>query len=136
MKMCFWFHAFCFLLGEASEGQWQRAQVNLLTNFNNMYNPCVIETGGEYRYRMWFFGWAENQSNKNIPGSDAIFHARSRDLKSWEVYSRENTWDKTLDPKKWVPVVHAGDRWYEAWHVGDPSVVMRDGRYYMALYAM
>ena len=135
MKMVFWFLAFCFVLGEASEGQWQRAQVNLLTNFNNMYNPCVIETGGEYRYRMWFFGWAANHSNKNIPGSDAIFHARSRDLKSWEVYSRENTWDTTMDPEKWVPVIHAGDRWYEAWHVGDPSVVMRNGRYYMAYSA-
>ena len=40
-----------------------------------------------------------------------------------------------MDPNKWVPVIHAGDRWYEAWHVGDPSVVMRDGRYYMAYSA-
>ena len=118
-----------------SEGQWQRDKGSRLTNFNNMYNPCVVETGGNYRYRMWFFGWAANHSNKNIPGSDAIFHARSRDLRSWEVFSKANTWDKTMNPKKWAPVLHASDRWYEAWHVGDPSVVLRDGQYHMAYSA-
>ena len=25
-----------------------------------------------------------------------------------------------MTPRKWVPVLHAGDPWYEAWHVGDP----------------
>ncbi|MFP6669634.1 MAG: hypothetical protein VB876_20150 [Pirellulales bacterium] len=119
----------------APAGQWQRDKGSRLTNFNNMYNPCVVETGGDYRYRMWFFGWAADHSNKNVPGSDAIFHARSKDLRFWEVYSRGNTWDATMNPKKWAPVLHASDRWYEAWHVGDPSVVLRGGRYYMAYSA-
>ena len=119
----------------SAEAQWQRSGRSLLTNFNNMYNPCVVETGGEFRYRMWFFGWAASHTNRNVPGCDAIFHARSRDLVSWEVYSGEHGWDSTMDPRLWVPVLHASDRWYEAWHVGDPSVVMRDGRFYMAYSA-
>jgi len=126
----------CASCGRVSvEGTWQRSKRSLLTNFNNMYNPCVVETGGEFRYGMWFFGWAASHTNRNIPGCDAIFHARSRDLVSWEVYSGEAGWDSTMDPKLWVPVLHASDRWYEAWHVGDPSVVMKDGRYYMAYSA-
>ena len=32
-------------------------------------------------------------------------------------------------------VLHASDRWYESWHVGDPSVVLVEGRYYMAYSA-
>lgn len=112
-----------------------KRQHSLLTNFNNMYNPCVVETGGEYRYKMWFFGWAADHTNKNILGCDAIFHARSKDLRSWEVYSNGDTWDATMDPAKWAPVLHASERWYEAWHVGDPSVVFKDGKYYMAYSA-
>jgi len=115
---------------------WQRDKHPLLTNFNNMYNPCVLETSGEYRYRMWFFGWAVGPvGNPGVPGCDAIFTARSKDLRSWEVYSAENTWDASMSPSRWVPVLHAGDQWYEAWHVGDPSVVLKDGMFYMAYSA-
>jgi predicted GH43/DUF377 family glycosyl hydrolase len=114
---------------------WQRDKRNLLTNFNNMYNPCVVETGGEYPYKMWFFGWAATMTNKGYPGCDAIFHARSKDLKKWEVYSKDKKWDATMNPKLWVPVIHVSDRWYDAWHVGDPSVVWQNGRFYMAYSA-
>jgi len=115
--------------------QWQRDNSSLLTNFNNMYNPCVVETEGEYRYLMWFFGWAADHANATFPGCDAIYHARSKDLKQWEIYSKESTWDATMDPKCWVPVLHASECWYEAWHVGDPSVVFKDGKYYLAYSA-
>jgi predicted GH43/DUF377 family glycosyl hydrolase len=115
--------------------KWERDKRLLLTNFNNMYNPCVVETGGEYRFKMWFFGWAADHANPGIPGCDAIFHARSKDLKTWEVYSKDGRWDTTMTPAKWVPVLHASDRWYEAWHVGDPSVVMKDNKLYMAYSA-
>jgi len=97
----------------AAEPPWERDSHNLLTNFNNMYNPCVVEVGGEYRFRMWFFGWAADHANKSFPGCDAIFHARSKDLKDWEVNCGDQTWDTELDPKKWVPLIHASDRWYE-----------------------
>ena len=40
----------------------------LLTNFDNMYNPCVVETEGDYRYKMWFFGWAAASGNPGDPG--------------------------------------------------------------------
>jgi sucrose-6-phosphate hydrolase SacC (GH32 family) len=84
---------------------------------------------------MWFFGWAAGHANPGIPGCDAIFHARSKDLKTWEVYGKDGSWDTTMTPAKWAPVLHASDRWYEAWHVGDPSVVMKDNALYMAYSA-
>ncbi|MEM7393397.1 MAG: hypothetical protein AAF492_13720, partial [Verrucomicrobiota bacterium] len=114
---------------------WQRDRRSLLTHFVNMYNPCVVETGGAYRYRMWFFGWAADHANREFPGCDAIFHARSKDLKRWEVYCGEQAWDADMKPDKWTPVLHASDRWYEAWHVGDPSVVLLDGTFHMAYSA-
>jgi len=118
-----------------SRGTWQRNDRSLLTNFDNMYAPCVVETPGKYRYRMWFFGWASGHTNPGVPGCDAIFHARSKDLLHWEIYSRGGTWDATMNPSKWMPVLHASERWYEAWHVGDPSVVLEDGTFYMAYSA-
>ena len=122
--------------GQAHEtSEWRRSQTNLLENFNNLYNPCVVETGGEYRYKMWFFGWATETGNPGVPGCDAIFHARSKDLQVWEVYSGEDEWDTTMTPSRWRPVLHASDCWYEAWHVGDPSVVLKDGIFYMAYSA-
>lgn len=127
-----WLHLFA--IGIADE-PWQRDNRSLLTNFNNMYNPCVVETEGDYRYKMWFFGWAEDHTNSKIPGCDAIFLARSNDLLQWEVYSGADDWDQTMDPSRWVPVLHASDRWYESWHVGDPSVVFHNDRYYMAYSA-
>ena len=45
---------------------------------------------------MWFFGWAVGIGNRGYPGCDAIFHARSKDLKHWEVYSGEGQWDSTM----------------------------------------
>jgi hypothetical protein len=119
----------------AAADDWERDARALLTNFNNMYAPCVVETGGDYRYKMWFFGWAAGHANPDVPGCDAIFHARSRDLRTWEVYSKGDTWDRTMNPAKWAPVLHASDRWYEAWHVGDPSVALKDGKSYMAYSA-
>ncbi len=118
-----------FLVAEAD---WQRDGRSLLTNFNNMYSPCVVETGGEYRFKMWFFGWATATANPDIPGADAIYHARSKDLETWEVYCKDGSWDTTMTPAKWWPVLRASDRWFESWHVGDPSVVLKDGRFYIA----
>lgn len=117
------------------EEKWQRDRAPLLANFNNMYNPCVVEVEGEYRYLMWFFGWANDHTNKEFPGCDAIYHARSKDLRRWEVYSGDNHWDKTMSPDLWMPVIHASDDWFEAWHTGDPSVTLKDGVFYMAYSA-
>ena len=88
-----------FLIAEAD---WQRDGRSLLTNFNNMYSPCVVETGGEYRFKMWFFGWATEQLNPGIPGCDAIYHARSKDLQTWEVYSGAGEWDTVFFPHRRV----------------------------------
>ena len=115
------------MLAAAGDGNWERDARPLLTNFNNMYNPCVVESGGTYRYKMWFFGWAAGFANPGIPGADAIYHARSKDLKKWGVYCVDGAWDATMRPAKWKPVIHASDRWYEACMVGDPSIVLKDG---------
>jgi hypothetical protein len=119
----------------AAESAWERDPTPLLTNFENMYQPCVVEVGGEWRYRMWFFGWAADVGNSTLPGCDAIFCARSRDLKQWEVYAGGDQWDATMDPKRWAAVVHASERWYDCWHNGDPSVVLKDGKFFMAYSA-
>ena len=64
----------------AQQAPWERDPEPLLDGFVNMYNPCVVEVDEAPRYRMWFFGWAASQTNKDIPGCDAILHARSDDL--------------------------------------------------------
>ena len=118
-----------------ANAQWQRTNTALLRNFNNMYNPCVVEVDGDHRYLMWFFVWANDHTNSQVPGCDAIYHARSHDLQNWEVYSKNESWDKTMNPRLWAPVLHASDKWYEAWHTGDPSVTIKDGMFYMAYSA-
>ena len=126
-------------MAAAQDDGWERDATPLLDGFVNMYNPCVIEVDDAPRYRMWFFGWAASQTNKDVPGCDAIFHARSDDLTSWEVYAGEQDgearWDRERRVEQWVPVLTAGERWYEAWHVGDPTVVEVRGKLYMAYSA-
>jgi hypothetical protein len=118
------------------EHAWQRFGGDLVRGFYNMYQPCVVEVpGSEYPYRMWFFGWAAGESNPDVPGSDAIFHARSRDLEHWEIYAGEGGWDPGMSPEHWRPVVTASDTYHDSCHNGDPSVVYRDGRFYMAYSA-
>lgn len=115
---------------------WKRPPQDILWGFHNMYQACVVEVGDLlYPYRMWFFGWATADGNPGVPGCDAIYHARSRDLEKWEVWSGAGTWDMEMTPSTWAPVVVASDRPYDAWHNGDPSVVYREGRYYMAYSA-
>lgn len=116
--------------------RWERNPEPLIANFANMYQPCVIERPGEpYPYRMWFFGWAAKDTNPGFPGCDAIYHARSNDLQHWEIYADDNRWDTTMDPTKWLPVVVPDNKFYDEWHNGDPSVVYKDGLYYMAFSA-
>lgn len=117
-----------------SQSVWERNTHNHLWNFGNMYQPCVREVPDkEYPFRMWFFGWASEDCNPGFTGCDSIYLARSKDLLVWEVYSKDGKWDKTMNSKEWVPVLVADeDREYGAWHIGDPSVVLKDGTYYMA----
>jgi len=114
-------------------GQWETPRRDLLWNFDNLYNANVLYfPGREYPYLMWLFGWSAEDGNPAYPGADAIFHARSKDMLIWEVYSGNGTWDKTMDPSLWVPVLCAGTAPYDNVHNGDPSVVAKDGHYYMA----
>ena len=97
---------------------------------------------------MWFFAWAYNQENEpqgdypGYPGGDAIFLARAKALEGpWEVYSLDyktgkSFWDRKQEPFYWQPVLTCQDVWYDSWHVGDPSVVYKDGRFYMAYSSM
>jgi hypothetical protein len=56
----------------------------------------------------------------------------------WYVYSGTNGWkdSSTLSNRSlWVPVLTADNKYYDQWHNGDPSVVKRNGTYYMAYSA-
>lgn len=124
-----------WLSGCVETSRWQRNPEPVLTNFYNMYNPCVTETGGDYPYKIWFFGWASDQCNSGYPGCDTIYHARAKDLHNWEVYCGPGKWDSSMNPTLWVPVITASGEWYDAWHNGDPSVVYHEGMFYMAYSA-
>jgi hypothetical protein len=123
---------------------WQRTGQDLLHGFANMYQPCVLDRPDQpYRYRMWFFGWSlvDTNSHLGIPGCDMIFHARGKDLEHWEVWcgqdpSGQDQWDAGgKDIARWRPVLSPSGAFYDSWHDGDPSVVFKDGRYYMAYSA-
>lgn len=114
----------------------KRTEKNLLDGFCDMYHPTVKKEqlpGCEgYPYSMWFFGWSVTDTNPGYPGCDAIFLARGKDPYTWEVWAGEDAWDGEMDIKKWVPIVTADEgAWYDNWHNGDPSVVKKDGVYYM-----
>lgn len=113
----------------------------ILDGFKNMYNFDIIELttetqsllpdGAEYPYRAWFFGWVVGDCNPMEPGCDAIYAARSRSLEEgWEVWSGDDRW--TTDPTAWRAVVAAQEKPYDAWHNGDPTVVLHDGIFHLA----
>jgi len=61
---------------------YSRPPVTLLTGFTNMYNLDIVrdEAEAEYPYRGFFFGWAREICNGEIPGCDAIFAARAKSM--------------------------------------------------------
>jgi len=118
---------------------------------------------GGYPYMMWFFAWAYNQENDPQPstgyeglkvegpngeqlGGDMVFCARAKSVEGpWEVYSNKGNkkgqddefyWDKDMNPFYWYPVIMPSNTWFNSWHIGDPSVVYKDGTLYMALSSM
>lgn len=134
---------------------WKRDHKNVLSGFYSLYQPEVVYVeGDEYPYKMWFMGWAHTSLNKagklkdgsSYPGhgeGDAIFFARSKNLDAWQVYSKKNNgtgavyWDGNENTADWCPVLTAQkDVWYDDFHVGDPSVIYRDGTFHMAYSAM
>lgn len=116
--------------------QWQKNGKNVLHGFKNMYNSHVVhEPGEEYPFKIWFFGWSWEDCNPGFSGCDAIFFARGKSLDSWEVYSGDDKWDSSMTPSLWQPVLSADNKFYDSWHNGDPSVVKKDGVYYMAYSA-
>ena len=119
---------------------WERHTGSVLDGFMHAYQPCIVETNdAEYPYRMWFFGWISELCNPEYPGCDAIYHARSKDLDNWEVYCKDGSWDSKKNHKKWASVLYSSENekanFYDTWHSGDPSVVLKDGIYYMAYSA-
>ncbi len=84
---------------------WEADRADLLWGFRNLYNPMVVYDGpGEYPYRMWLFGWAAEDDNPGHAGADAVFTARSKDLREWEVYAGEAGWDTTMTPGNCMPL--------------------------------
>lgn len=135
---------------------------NIVENFYNMYHADVVKVDdADYPYRMYFFGWAASFTNQGWPGADAIFLARGKNIDEWEIWSSDDDyteryralrgadatpsydvevlktmeyyWDTEMDPQKWSPIIFADlNTYYDNWHNGDPSVVIKDGTYYMA----
>jgi hypothetical protein len=138
---------------------WERYNKPVMDGFMHAYNPCIIEVPDNlYPFRMWFFGWIMEDCNPEYLGCDAIYHARSKDLTSWEVFCKDGSWDKTKNISLWASVLRTPENapriydagntadlaWadpsnrgnsYDTWHTGDPSVVYKDGLYYMAYSA-
>jgi len=120
--------------------EWQIDHRPVLWGYHNLYNPRIVQVDdAKYPFRMWFFGWATADNNP-VGGKfigDAVYHARSADLRHWEVYAGEGAavgrvWDTTMNPKLWVPVVSALDPGFENAIAGDPAVVKRGNWYFMA----
>jgi hypothetical protein len=129
-------------------GLYKVSKRNVISDFVNMYHPMVVKTPDvEYPYRMYFFGWSATDTNIEFEGCDAIFVARSRNLDIWEIYSKrkgngEFYWNARNDAsgkfenvQEWYPVIVPTKVWYDDWHNGDPSVVYKDGTFYMAYSA-
>lgn len=115
---------------------WTRSQHDVLAGFRNMYHATVLQVDdAAYPFRMWFMGWAKDDCNPGFPGCDAIFFARGKNLDAWEVYAGDGRYDTSMTPGLWKPVLTPDDKPYDAWHNGDPSVVFRAGRYFMAYSA-
>lgn len=121
--------------------KWER-HGTILSGFFNAYQPCVVKVSDtDYPFRMWFFGWVNGVCNPEVPGCDAIYHARSKNLDQWEVYCNDNQWRladvNNSNTTQWQSVLHpdSNSPFWDAWHNGDPSVVFKDGLYYMAYSA-
>ncbi len=119
---------------------WERFLRPAFEGFMHAYNPCIIEVpDAEYPYRMWFFGWITDIGNTDYAGMDAIYFARGKDLDTWEVYCKDESWDGAKQNDKWASVLYSSTdsvkNYYDTFHSGDPSVVYRDGVYYMAYSA-
>ncbi len=119
---------------------WKKNYKDIISGFGNMYNFHVLhEPNADYPFKAWFFGWAVEDCNRNIPGfkgCDAIFLARARKIEGpWEVYAGENKWDNTGNPKLWRPLFNPTMNHYDEWHNGDPSVIKVGKTYFMAYSA-
>ncbi len=118
--------------------EWEAVGDDLLHGFHNMYNLHIVHEAEDdaYPYKGWFFGWATTMCNEGYPGCDAIFAARAPRLAGpWEVYcgiaGGKAVWDGKMEAARWEPVISGGDTNFDNWHNGDPSVVRRNGTYYM-----
>ena len=119
---------------------WERPYRAAFEGFMHAYQPCVVEVpDAAYPYRMWFFGWIVDIGNTDVVGCDAIYVARGKDLDHWEVLCKDGTWDAGRHNEKWVSVLYSSadpvKHYYDTFHSGDPSVVYKDGVYYMAYSA-
>ncbi len=119
--------------------KWERNNKAAFEGFMHAYQPCIVEVpDADYPYRMWFFGWVSKIANPGQAGADAIYFARGKDLNTWEVYCKDGSWDASGLNSKWVSVLYSSpdpEDYYETFHTGDPSVVYKDGIYYMAYSA-
>lgn len=112
---------------------WTTNESPILYNFYNLYNCEIVKVeGDEYPYKMFIFGETTSDDSNVNKGYDSIFHARGKSLTEWEVWCGNNKWDTSMTPSLWEPIMVRADKTFDSIHNGDPSVVYKDGVYYMA----
>ena len=113
-----------------------------LSNANLVYNPS-----SDYPYGIWFSATLplpvsrpalrRRRPSYHAPsGRDPIYYARSRDGVEWRIHAGDGQWTTAARPWAWEPVVDHGEAWYDNEYAAHPSVVFRDGVYYMAYSAL
>ncbi len=115
--------------------EWEVHPEPMLSGFHNLYCPHVLHEpeDPEFPFKMWFFGYAAEEHNPDHPpGGDQIYFARGRSLTDWEVYAGNGEWEREMDPRRYAPVIKGDPAPYDGMANGDPSVVRRNGVYYMA----
>lgn len=112
---------------------WTTNESSILYNHYNLYNCEVVKIEDKtYPYRMFIFGETTSDDSNPNKGYDSVFHARGKSLTEWEVWCGNDKWDTSMTPSLWQPILLRADKTFDSIHNGDPSVVYKDGVYYMA----
>ncbi len=108
--------------------------MEVMNDFLNLYNPDIIKinNSSSSHYRMYIFGWPYDFCNQDLPGCDSIFFIESSNLEFWSITTSDNS--NLSSPLKLT--LSPGTRYWDEWHVGDPSVIKINDSYFMAYSAV
>lgn len=119
--------------------EWQVDNRDIVAGLPELSNASLIYNGlSDPVYGVWFCATSPIDTSAPVlqPSADPIYHARSCDGVGWEIYAGDGRWASTMRPWAWQPVVDHGRAWYDNAYAAHPSVVLKDGVYYMAYSAL